>query len=62
MLLDILPAAFMFLIFNGVAYKTEIHHNLRSTAWLSTAENCHFRCVPLLSVVLQRNKLLRSFI
>jgi len=53
MLLDILPGAFMFLIFNGVAYKTETRHTLRSTAWLNTAENCNFRCVPFLSVVLQ---------
>jgi len=53
MLLDILPGAFMFLIVNGVAYKTETHHTLRSTAWLNTAENCHFRCVPLRSVVLR---------
>jgi hypothetical protein len=49
MLLHILPGAFMFLIFNDVTYKTETHRTLLSKTWLSTAENCHFRCVQLLS-------------
>jgi hypothetical protein len=49
MLVDILPGAFMFLIFNDVTYKTETHHTLPSKTWTSTAENCHFRCVELLS-------------
>jgi hypothetical protein len=48
MLPDILPGAVMFLIFDNVAYKTETRRTLLSKIRLSTAEICHFRCVPLL--------------